>query len=425
MTNPKPLAAVFSSLLFILSCTGADVAPPGEEIRSKLTRTAVITMPDSTAKVVEGNATFALDLYRKVGSAPGNVAFSPYSVTQALAMVYAGANGETQKAFEQTLRTGVEEASYHRVMNAVNAELSKKPGAAEKDKLEISTVNQLFLDTKTKAQSGFLDVLAQEYGAGVRLLKFNTEPEPSRVAINSWVSERTNTLIKELIPKGVIQDGTLMALVNTVYFKGAWAKPFEDKDTRPQDFTMSDLTKKQVAMMTAASVPVRHAVLPEVEVVDVPYSGEQLSMVILAPPAGKLADFESTLDGVKLGQYLGATKEALALLKLPRFEARTQVRLDEALKQSGLAVAFSDQADFSGMLEDAENASLSAVIHEAVVKVSEGGTEAAAATAAVITRSSAPLLTNIEINRPFVYAIRDRVTGVLLFVGRVETPAVQ
>jgi serpin B len=424
MTNPKPLSAMFSSLLFLVACTGENVAPPGEEVRSKLARTAVTALPESTAKVVEGNATFALDLYRRIGSAKGNIAFSPYSVTQALSTVYAGANGETQKAFEQTLRTGVEEATYHRVMNAIDAELGKRPGAAEKEKLKLSTINQLFLDRAAKPQSAFLDVMSQEYGAAVRLMKFSTEPEPSRVEINAWVAARTNDLIKELIPSGVIDNNTLMALVNTVYFKGAWAKPFNAKDTRAQDFTTSDMNKTQVPMMLASKVPVRHAMLPDVEVVDVPYAGEQLSMLILAPPAGKLSAFESTLDGVKLSQYVAATQDALALLKMPRFEARTQVRLDEVLKQAGLSVAFSDRADLSGMLET-PGARLTAVVHEAVVKVSEEGTEAAAATVVGVGTVSVPVLVTIDLNRPFVYAIRDRVTGLLLFVGRVENPAGQ
>ena len=417
------LPLVASALISItLGCGPSQVAPPGTEVRSTKARVTQSAPAADVEQTVRDTNTFGFDVYKRLVSGDENLAFSPYSLTTALSMTYPGARGDTQLAFEKTLRLTLPAERFHRAMNTLDLALEsrgqKASGRAGKA-FALQSNNQLFAQKGMPLLPDFLDVLAVEYGAGVRQLDFAQSPEPSRKAINDWVSVNTQKLIPELIAQGLITTDTRLALVNTLYFNAGWKKPFDRAKTAPGPFTRTDGTVLQVSFMAGDDLEARTGRLGDVDVLELPYSGDEVSLLVLMPPAGKLAALEASLDGAKLAELVGALKDSTNAVRLPRFEARTQARADDVLKALGLEVAFSSRADFSGMT-DAEQLFISAVVHEAVVKTDEDGTEAAAASAVIVGRVSLPQY--FEVNRPFVYVVRDTATGAALFVGRITQP---
>lgn len=421
MNTARPLVLALT-VLNLVACGPTEVAPPGTEARSTKARITEAAPAADLEQTVRDTNTFGFDVYKRLVSGDENVAFSPYSLTTALAMTYPGARGETQVAFEKTLRLSLPADRFHRAMNTLDLALESRgknaSGRAGKA-FALRSNNQLFTQKGLALVPSFLDVLAVEYGAGVRLLDFAQSPEPSRKAINEWVSVNTQKLIPELIPQGLITSDTRLALVNTLYFNAGWKKPFDKAKTATGPFARSDGSVAQVSFMAGNDLEARIGRLGDVDVLELPYSGDEVSLLVLMPPVGKLAALEASLDGAKLADLAAALTDSTSAVKLPRFEARTQARVDDVLKALGLGVAFSSNADFSGLTE-AEKLLISAVVHEAVVKTDEDGTEAAAASAVIVGRVSIPQY--FEVNRPFVYVVRDRATGAALFVGRINQP---
>lgn len=411
-----------AALSFVFFACAPEVPPPGDLAKSSKHR---ITQPAPAADVdqaIDDTTRFGFDVYRKL-PAGENLAFSPWSVVTALSMTYPGARGDTQTAFEQTLHLSLPADRYHRAMNTVDAALdSRGQGAAGRDgkPFRLRSNNQLFTQKGLPMQPDFLDVLAQEYGAGVRQLDFQAQPEPSRKKINDWVATNTEGLIPELLSPGTITSDTALALVNTLYFNAAWKHPFEKEKTAPGNFTLSDGSTVRVDLMASEGVELSYGTLDGVEVFELPYEGDEVSMVLLVPPVGQLAALEQSLDGASLRAHLAATTARTAGVRMPKFEVKTQADLGEILIALGLGVAFSGDADFTGMTS-AGGLAITSVVHEAVVKTDAAGTEAAAATAVVVGRVSLPEY--LEVNRPFVFVIRDRATGAALFVGRISHPA--
>jgi serpin B len=421
----RPAPSLLASALLavnLFACGPTEVAPPGTEARSTKDRITQAAPAADLEQTVRDTNTFGFDVYQRLASGDENLAFSPYSLTTALAMTYPGARGDTQLAFEKTMRLSLPAERFHRAMNTLDLALESRgqnaSGRAGKA-FALHSNNQLFAQKGLALVPSFLDVLAVEYGAGVRLLDFAQAPEPSRKAINDWVNVNTQKLIPELIPEGLITGDTRLALVNTLYFNAGWKKPFDRAKTVTGPFTRSDGTVMQVSYMAGDDLEARLGRLGDVDVLELPYSGDEVSLLVLMPPTGKLAAFEASLDGAKLAALVAAATDSTNAVRLPRFEARTRARADDVLKALGLGVAFSSNADFSGLTE-AEKLFISAVVHEAVVKTDEDGTEAAAASAVIVGRVSIPQY--FEVNRPFVYVVRDRATGAALFVGRITQP---
>lgn len=420
--NARLLAAV--TAVAVSSACGLPNAPaPGDLVKSDKARITQAAPQADVDQTVDDGTAFAFDVYRKLDATAENLAFSPWSVATALSMTYPGAKGDTLKAFEKTMHISLPADRYHRAMNTIDLALeSRGQGASGKDgkPFRLRSNNQLFAQKGMTLVPDFLDVLAQEYGAGVRLLDFAAKPEPSRKLINEWIDTNTEHLIPELLQQGTISSDTRLTLVNTLYFNAAWKKPFEHNKTAPGEFTLANGSKIRVSMMAGEDIALRSATVDGVDVLELPYSGDEVSMLVLVPAAGKLAELEQSLDGAKIRNYVSKLQDRTVGVKLPKFEARTQARLDEILKALGLGVAFSGDADFSGMTTG-ERLAITAVVHEAVVKTDEAGTEAAAATAVVVGRVSIPEY--VEVNRPFVFLVRDRATGAVLFVGRIAHPA--
>ncbi len=417
----RPSTTALALTVLALSCGAPNQAAPGELVKSKLQRLTTAAPAGDVTDTVRGTTDFALDVFRQL---PGdaNTAFSPYSVTVALGMTSAGAAGTTLSAFEHVLHIGLPMDRFHHAMNTVDTALaSRGVGASGKDgtPFRLRVNNQLFSQVGMTLQAPFLDTLAQEYGTGVRLLDFAKDPEAPRAAINDWVKTNTEGLIPELLAKGTVNADTRLALVNTLYFNAGWKTKFPHDGTHDQAFSLLGGATKTVKMMAGEGVGSATGTLDGVTVVELPYSGDEVTLVVLAPPEGKLHELEQGLSAQKLDAYVAAMTPSAVAVQMPRFEARTQASLKDVLSALGLGVAFSGEADFSGMTGTRE-LQLQAVVHEAVVKTDEDGTEAAAATAVLAGKVSAPQY--VTINRPFVYVVRDRATGAVLFVGRIVEP---
>jgi serpin B len=411
-----------SLVMVIVLLTLAGCGNGAETARSAKQR---VTAPDvaasNLADLVDGNSAFAFDLYQVLREENDNLFYSPYSISLALAMTYAGARGETEQQMADTLHFILSQDHLHRAFNGLDLELAcRGEGAEGKDGegFRLNIVNATWGQDGHEFLSEFLDVLAENYGAGLRLLDFVNAPEESRVTINEWVSDQTEGRIEDLIPQGVVHELTRLVLTNVIYFNAAWQYPFREDLTAAGTFYLLDGGEVTVPMMTQTA-PFGYAEGEGYQAVELLYDGGELSMVILLPEAGEFAPFEGSLDAERVdGIVKGLALRQLALA-MPKFEFESDRRLEEVLPAMGMPDAFTGAADFSGMT-GSRGLFIEAVVHKAFVSVDEAGTEAAAATAVAVP---VELGVEVTIDRPFVFLIRDIETSAILFVGRVVNPS--
>ena len=406
--------------------TPADRRSPGEAVQSERER---VTSPDvDTAdleNLVNGNSAFAFELYQALREGNGNVFYSPYSISLALAMTYAGARGETERQMADTLHFVLPQDRLHPAFNGLDLELARRgEGAEGKDEegFRLNIANAIWGQVDYAFLPEFLDVLAENYGAGLRVLDFAGAPEESRVTINDWVSERTEERIKDLIPQGAINALTRLVLTNAIYFNAAWGMPFEAELTTDGAFYLLDGGEVTVPMMRQTE-SFAYAQGEGYQAIELPYDGRELSMVILVPEAGTLETFERSLSGERVDAIVNDLAHTSVALTMPKFEFDSEFRLVETLAAMGMPEAFAEAADFSGMTGQ-RDLFISDVIHKAFVSVDEAGTEAAAATAVVMKiTAAADEPVEVTIDHPFIFLIRDVETGAILFVGRVVDPS--
>jgi len=341
-------------------------------------------------------------------------------------MTYAGARGVTAEEMGKVLRFATLGDRVHAGFNGLDLELAKRPDVRlmEGEKgtpPELSIANSTWGDKGQEFLPAFLDVLALHYDAGMRLVDFNSEPEAAREAINTWVEEKTKDRIKDLVPPGVITNLTELVLANAIYFKGSWATPFDPAKTVKGSFHLLGGGTVQADLMHA-NVTARYAEASGLQAVELRYVGGEIAMVVLLPPDGRFDEFERAVDAAAIESLLAKLQESAVNLTLPRFTFESTFRLDKTLSTLGMPSAFEPgKADFSG-IDGTRELFISAVLHKAFVAVDEKGTEAAAATAVVIGRTSLPQPATMTVDRPFVFLIRDIPTGAILFMGRVVDP---
>ncbi len=378
------------------------------------------------ASQVAGNTQFGFELYRELVSGDDNLFFSPHSISLALAMAYGGAVGNTADEMAATLHFGDDDGQLHASFNFLDLELNSRGADAEGmdgSPFRLNVVNALWGQRNFCFEDSYLDILATNYGAGMRVLDFMSAPEPSREAINNWVEEQTENRIEDLLPPNSITGDTRLVLTNAIYFNASWLTPFEEEATRDDEFTTLAGSTVTVPMMQMTE-SFRASVSETLSAIEIPYSGEELSMLVLMPAAGSFADFEAGLSAASLDSILASLETQSIALSMPRWELDGDtLSLLQQLKTLGMQQAFSNTADFSGIF--CEGAPLiSDVLHQAFVKVNEAGTEAAAATAVVFTDSAAPPAPlAISLDQPYLYLIRDHATGAVLFMGRVTDPS--
>ena len=388
-----------------------------------------VTSPDVAApdlrELVDGNSAFAFDLYQELREQEGNLFYSPYSISLALAMTYAGARGETEQQMADTLHFLLAQDRLHPAFNALDLELaSRGEGAEGKDEngFRLNIVNAIWGQEDYEFLAGFLDVLAENYGAGLRLLDFMSAPEEARITVNDWVSDQTEGRIEDLIPEGVIDTYTRLVLTNAIYFNAAWLNPFAEDMTVDGAFHLLDGSEVTVPMMMQTE-SLGYAEGEGYQAVELPYDGGELSMVILLPETGQFEAFEGSLDAGLVDTITGDLAYRQVALTMPKFEFESDFSLADTLDAMGMHDAFSEAADFSGMT-GIRDLFIAAVEHKAFVSVDEAGTEAAAGTAVVMKITAAPVgPVEVTVDRPFVFLIRDIETDAVLFVGRVMNPS--
>ncbi len=371
--------------------------------------------------LVRGNNEFAFDLYEKFRGGSDNLFFSPYSISTALAMTFAGARGETQMQMSDTLNFKRNPDTIHETFGKLAARLKE---GSQDGAYQLDIANAIWAQKGFGFKKSFIETVVNNYAAIAKEADFVNAAEPTRKEINSWVEDKTNDKIQELIAKGILTRDTAMVLVNAIYFKGDWAEQFDKKFTRDADFwTTPD--KKIRAKMMYKEHEFDYYDGDDLQAIELPYKGDDLSMVIVLPKEKDgLNDIEKEFAG-NFDNVLWELKRQKVRLFLPKFKLTTKFELSDTLAAMGMPLAFSNRADFSGMSES-QKLFISNVIHKAFVAVDEEGTEAAAATGVVIGRTSVgPMIPVFRADYPFIFVIRDNASGSILFMGRVYDPAKQ
>ena len=409
MKHPTALLAILViSTLFVFGCT----PPPGKTLMDATGVTA-----ENVNLVVGANNQFAFDLYAKYKSNDGNIFFSPYSISSALAMTYEGARGQTAQEMAAVFHFPQDSSemrpAFAQEYNNINA-----PGKPYK----LSTANALWAQQDYMFLDSYFTTIGNYYGGKVTNLDFAGDTEKSRVTINKWVEAQTNDKIKDLIPPGEIGTMTRLVLTNAIYFKGTWVWQFDKKDTHEADFRVSPekTVKAQMMAITGEKARFNYGETKTMQILELPYSGNELSMIVLLPKNENL-DTLSTLRLEDLRVAKGQMLETNVKVYLPKFKFETKYFMADDLAEMGMPTAFSGSADFSGMT-GAQDLYISQVIHQAFVDVNEEGTEAAAATAVIMNKMTAVMSTVFNADHPFIFLIQEKATGNILFMGRVTDP---
>ncbi len=405
-------ALTIALLLGYASAAFAQASP-----RAKPARPA----PGPAERIAQSQTAFALDLYAQLRTDEGNLFFSPHSIATALAMTWAGARGETAAQMAKTLRFPADLADIH----AAHAALATRLKDAQREgKVALHVANALWPQKDYAFRKEYLQQLERNYSAPAKPVDYRQAAEAARAAINAWVEQQTRDRIKNLIPPGSLDALTRMVLVNAVWFKADWAHPFDAKRTEKAPFHVAPDRKTDVSMMRQTE-HFRYAETAGAQVLELPYAGDKLSMLVILPETGQtLSEIEDGLDADTLRAWTRTLRRREVDVHLPKFAMTWGTRsLADALKALGMTDAFQHgAADFSGM-DGSRELFVNDVLHKAFVEVDEKGTEAAAATGVVVGITSVPPPPAVfRADRPFLFLIRERQTGAILFMGRLTRP---
>jgi serpin B len=423
----KKALLIVMAVITLLAVVACNKPVSAAEVKSDKPRdTAPAVAPADLTTLVDGNTAFALNLYQQIIKAGGNIFYSPYSLSEALAMTYGGARGATASEMASAMQFLLSQDKLHPAFNSLDLALaSRGQGAKGKDEkgFRLNVVNAIWGQKDFKFTPQYLDLLAQNYGAGLRIVDFIKAPEPSRQTINQWVSDQTENKINDLLPQGSINTLTRLVLTNAIYFNAAWASQFQKASTRDGQFHPLTGSAVTVPMMFQEH-NFKYAENADYQAVELPYDGNQLSMLIILPAAGSFNALESSLNSQALKDIIGKLQFNPVNLTMPKFKIESSFSLKQALTALGMAQAFDPaSADFSGM-DGAKDLYITDVVHKAYVTVDEAGTEAAAASGVIVGTTAMPVnIKTVTLDRPFIFLIRDIPTGAVLFIGRVMNPA--
>lgn len=377
----------------------------------------------SAARLVDGNNGFALDLYRKLAVRDGNLFLSPFSISAALAMTYAGAAGTTQAEMARTLELRLGPPEVHVAFGALLDSLNRGSSFGG---YRLDIANRLFGQAGFGFTKSFLATTREQYRAELKEVDFERSAETARATVNDWAAQQTEGKIRDLFPAGSVTADTTICLANAIYFKGDWASQFPPSRTNNAPFHLASGATVDVPMMTQtlkAKVAIPYANADDASVLELPFRGGDLAMIFLLPStADGLPQLESTLTRAALDGWLAKLSKNEIWVTLPRFTVESTFDLRDTLSQMGMPSAFAaDAADFSGM-DGQRDLFLDAAVHKAYVKVDETGAEAAAASGFGGT-VAVSMPASFVADRPFLFFIRDEVTRSILFVGRVADPS--
>jgi serpin B len=407
-------------------------APTGGVVRAQQPADRMGRPVTAVRAITDATNRFAWELYGQFrAESDGNLFFSPQSISIALAMTQEGARGETAKQMGRVLHVSTPQADtvpggYAELLARLNG---RPAGGAEREPgkrgYELSVANRLWGHQGYQFVDRFLMTLRDKYQAELGQVDFIEQPDVSRRTINNWVARQTNDKIKDLIPSGAVDPMTRLVLTNAIYFKGAWAQPFDKTATRPMAFHLAADRQVDVPMMYQQK-QFKFAKHADVLLIEMPYQGEinSISMLVILPTkVDGLPEIENQLSTAKLAEWTATMRQTEVDVWLPKFNATSEFELNLLLSKLGMTLAFQPgQADFSGMNGNRE-LFISAALHKAHVDVNEEGTEAAAATGVVVRVKSVPVdPPTFKADHPFVFVIRDDATGGALFIGRVMDP---
>ncbi len=444
MWQVVPAALVLAAAVFLVQGCGGDapVDRPGPQQQPGAAPAAnpqppafgpaerPKTGPGDLATVAKGNNAFAVDLYSRLAAErkDANLFFSPLSISTALAMTYGGARGNTAAEMRKVLHFGLPDDQLHPAMGALLGDLNS---AGQAGGFQLSVANALWAEKSHRFLPDFLALNKGCYGAGLEALDFAGDAEGSRRTINAWVEKQTQDRIRDLLPPGVLDNVTRLVLTNAIYFKGGWAHEFKEGATKDEPFKLGGGKKVTAPTMHQVGI-LDYAEGRGFKALELPYRQSMLSMLVLLPDKDDgLAALEKTLTAEIISRLKFA--EADVTLALPKFTVASTFSLKETLLSLGMKAAFApgvaDLSGIDGVNDPGRRLFILAVIHKAWVDVGEKGTEAAAATAVMPTPTCPPEIEPPKRKRvtfiadhPFIFAIRDRDTGSILFLGRVTDP---
>ena len=411
-------------------------AQPSEEggqlLRAEVERAAPPSLTSTQVEeLIAANNAFATDLYRvATADSEENVIFSPYSVSLAFSMAYAGARGETEAQMQEALHFLPQEEQ-HAGFNALDQHLGQLSAAAEAggdgavmesgEPFHLRIANAAWGQQDFPFREAYLQTLGRQYGAGMRALDFSADPEAARQLINEWIAGATEERIRNMIPPDVISGDTRLVLANAIYFYGAWLFPFNEEMTEDGPFTLLDGSTVTTPLMHQRTARVPFTEGEGYRAVALPYTGQKADMLLILPDEERYTEVEGQLDADFLENVRGQLETRDVTLTLPQFDFESDVNLKAELQAMGMTDPFSSAADFSGMVEGG-SLYISDALHKATITVDEVGTEATAATV-IAMEESAMERGEFQATRPFMLAIVERETGTLLFLGRVLNPA--
>ncbi len=407
------LVSIIASLIVISGCAGP--APPQPNWNA-----------GSANPYADASNLFGYSLYGELSKASGNgnLVFSPYSISSAMTIAYEGARGKTADEMAAAMHLPSDKETLRSSFAGLYGKLNSAGSGAE-----LRAANAIWVHNDYQVKKDYLAVLQNAYAAEATNLDFSSGTAEG--TINSWVADRTNQKIKGLIPAGMLSPKMPVVITNAVYFKGRWLQEFDREKTREDDFALVSGEKANVMMMQRIYGENRteYAEDPDAQVIELPYYGEKLGMVLVLPKAqgaSGISAVERQIGRGKLSQWRSSLSPQKVTLFIPKFKIEQTYVLADALSRMRMATAFSDDADFGNMTA-ANNLKISQVIHKVYVDVNEEGTEAAAATAVLmgITSAGPGMEEQIRLfraDRPFFFAIVERESGAVLFLGKVMDP---
>ncbi len=398
---------MIKNLLLIISC-----------LSSVIGLKVIAEVPNLT----KANTKFALSLYQDLKSQPGNLFLSPYSISTALAMTYAGARGETAKEMAEVLNFPLEQSALHLAFAELQASLD---AIEKKGQVKLSIANSLWPQIKYPILPEYLSLIKDNYGVTVKGLDYQNKTEASRLEINQWVEAKTENKIKDLIPKD-LDPMTRLILVNAIYFKGNWLMPFNPEVTHSGDFFIEPQKLVQVPLMHLED-QFAYAEFSDLQILEMVYKGEDLSLLVLLPKdTAGITKLESQLTIENLANWQAKLKRQDVQVVFPKLKIEASFNLSKTLVDLGMPRAFSGKAEFEGIDGQVNSLSISKVLHQAFIEINETGTEAAAATAVMMAEGAAMLAPNpipvFRADHPFVFAIKEKSSGAIIFLGRVNNP---
>jgi len=365
--------------------------------------------------IVKGNSEFAFELYQKLKDSEGNLFFSPYSLSVALGMTWAGARGETEKQMHEVMHFIMPQEVTHNALNKLDLALSNRQDVT------LNIANSIWCQKDEKFMPDFLNIITTNYNSGIHAADFVKYKEESRKEINKWVEEKTNSKIIEFLPPESVDDLTVMVLINAIYFLGEWEYKFEVENTEIGDFILLDGSSVKVPYMRqAVKIPMYWDPQDGYSAIQLPYKEGNIAMVILLPIPNKFQEFEDNLSMEKLNEITSKfyIPHGVSLI-LPKVKLAASLRLSDVLKRMGMLNAFETTADFSGM-NGSGGIWIDEVYHKAFVSIDEAGTEAAAASGVAMTRGGGNGY--FWATSPFIFVIMDIESKSLIFMGRVLNP---